>query len=210
VKIDKPLRGARASKKLDLSDLKHILRDRRQWSALGVITANADGSPWWRVETDANGDSVDIMIDVVLQPTLEQVTARLAAGMWLVPAIGEEVVVVLPAGRIDFMPTVVAVLSSNNVPTAAGEQPNPTTLVLERAQIVATDGNGGTAAVAMLADLQAQIDWLKSQFDATAGHTHAVPGPLVTTTIVTVAENPSAAPTVPPPTPSGSQVFKTK
>lgn len=160
MRIDRPKRGRKAAKRLDLTDIKHVLRDDRQWCSIGLVVTPEDGSSYWRVEPNEDGSgAVDILVEVVLQPTQDQVTARLTAGMWMVPALGEEVVVVIPSGRINFMPTIVGLLSSNIVPTGS-DAPTPTRLVLMRAEVVITDGNGGTEPLVR-----------KSDFD---GHTHGV------------------------------------
>jgi hypothetical protein len=135
-----------------LSDIRHAMRDERRWFALATVVAPSDGSAHWRVELDGS-ESVDVMVDVVLQPSQIAVSARLAAGVWVVPRIGEEVVVGIPDGRIDFLPSIVGILSSNSVPTTQG--PTPDRMVLERTEIVAHDGAGGAVPVAIASDLSA-------------------------------------------------------
>lgn len=158
MRIDRPKRGKRAAKRLDLTDIKEVLRDGRQWAALGLVVTPEDGSSYWRTElSDDGSQTVDILVELVLQPSQDTCTARLAAGIWMIPALGEEVVVALPAGRIDFMPTIVGLLSSNIVPTGS-DAPSPTRIVIMRGEVLITDGNGGTEPLCRKSDID--------------GHTH--------------------------------------
>ena len=143
-----PKRGRKAAKRLDLTDLRHILRDTRVWAAIGVATAPEDGSQHWRIETDDAGGQVDILVNVVTQPGGVPLQARLAAGVWVVPALGEEVAVLVPDGRFDFMPTIVALLSSNTVPDGT----DPTTIVIARGKVLIHDGAGGAAPLPTLSE----------------------------------------------------------
>ena len=143
------------AKRADLSDVRRVLQDQRRWTAIGLIVARTDGAPHWRVEMDGS-NAVDIMVDVVLQPSQIPLPCRLKSGMWIVPRIGEEVAVSIPDGEIDFMPVIEGVLSSNSVPTVQG--PTPDRMVLERTEIVAHDGTGGAVPVAIASDLQALYD----------------------------------------------------
>ncbi len=94
-----------------------------------------------------NGNTVDILVDVVLHPSETPVTARLAAGIWDVPDVGDEVAVLVPDGAIDFMPIIVARLSTNHVPTVQGPQPGR--IVIERDEVIVHDGSGGAERAVM-------------------------------------------------------------
>jgi hypothetical protein len=148
----RPRRRGAGNKRLDMTEIRSALRDERRWTAIGVIVANTDGSPHWRVEMDGS-EAVDIMVDVVLQPSQVPIECRLQAGMWIVPRIGEEVAVSIPDGQIDFLPCIIGILSSNEVPTVQG--PTPDRMVFERDEIVAHDGEGGAVPVAIASDLTA-------------------------------------------------------
>lgn len=158
MRIDKPLRSKKASKRIDLSDIREVLKDRRMWAGLGVVVAPTDGSPHWRIETDDSGTAIDILVEVVIQPDQIPITARLTAGMWTVPAIDEEVAILIPAGQVDFQPIIVGILSSNSVPNATGQAPSPTQIVIARGKVYIHDGSGGAEPLVR-----------KSDFD---GHTH--------------------------------------
>lgn len=158
-RITKPKRGGRPTKRLDLTDIRHLLRDQRQWTALGVVVKPEDGGEHWEIV--GGGAGVDVMVEVELQPTQEIVTARLAAGMWIVPDVGDEVAVILPAGALDFMPIVTCILS-HALPAEQG--PAPRRIVIARGpgtEVLIHDGNGGAEPLVK-----------KSEFD---GHKHAAP-----------------------------------
>lgn len=165
MKLSKPYRGQRASKRLDLSDLKELLRDRRVWCGIGIATVPAGEASHFFVADD------DVLVDVVLQPSLLDVTCRLAAGMWLVPAVGEEVAVIIPEGAIEFMPAIVAILSTGKVPT--DQAPTPERIVIVRSEVVVHDGDGGAEPLPTLASVRASIDALR---DALTGLTMPVVG----------------------------------
>lgn len=162
MRISKPLRARGGAKRIDLTPVREALKDGRQWCGLGVVVQPTDGSPHWRIETDPDtGEAVDVLVWCVLQPSQIPLEARLAAGMWIVPGIGEEVAVVIPAGRVDFMPLIVALLSSNSVPNGGGQGPSPTAIVIARGagtKVYIHDGQGGAEPLVK-----------KSEFD---GHTH--------------------------------------
>ncbi len=165
MRIDKPRRGKKAAKRFDPSDLRHLMRDHRQWCSIGVVVAPTDGSPHYRLDMDG-ADALDVLVEIVLQPSQEPVTARLSAGMFMIPAIGEEVAVIVPSGETSFMPVIACILSSNIVPTTQG--PSPTRIVLVRGEVLIHDGTGGAEPLVR-----------KSDFD---GHTHPLPELVGTTT----------------------------
>lgn len=168
-RISKPYRGSRGAKRLDLTDMRELFRDRRTWVAIGIVTVPDGASSHFEL-TDT-----DILVDVVLQPSLEDVTCRLGAGMWVVPAVGEEVAVTFPEGVRDFMPTIQGILSSGVVPAATGggaQPPTPTRIAIVRTEVVVHDGPGGANPLPTLASLQATIDKLNALIDAYNGHTH--------------------------------------
>jgi len=165
MRMSTPKRGRRAVKRLDLTDMRHLFRDTRQWIAIGRVVVPAGETTHFANTGD------DILIEVVLQPTLHDVTCRLAAGLWQVPQIGEEVVVVLPEGEMAFMPTVIGTLSTGVVPT--GQEPTPTRIVIVRPEVLVHDGSGGAAALAMLSSLQATVDKLNALVNKYIIHTHS-------------------------------------
>jgi hypothetical protein len=164
MKITAPYRGRRASKRLDLTDMREVLRDRRVWTAIGRVVVPAGETSHVAISDD------DVLVDVVLQPTLQDITCRLAAGVWVVPAVGEEVIVVLPEGEMAFMPTIVAILSSGSAPTTQG--PAQGRIAIVRPEVVVHDGAGGAAALAMLSSLQATVAKLNALIDKYKNHTH--------------------------------------
>lgn len=175
-RITKPLRSRSAVKRLDLTDMRSLFKDRRMWSAMGIVYA-PDGEEHWQVVLNEAGDSVDVIVEVELQPSQVPVTCRLPAGVWDVPDVGDEVGVILPDGEIDFMPVLVCRLSTNRVPTTQGPQPGR--IVIARDEVLVHDGEGGAVSLALKQDV-INVD------DKYAGHLHLSPagateGPLSTT-----------------------------
>lgn len=175
-RITKPMRGRKAVKRLDLTDMRELFRDRRLWSAMGVVTTPEGEDSWWEI-VQSDGASVDVLVEVVLQPSEEPITCRLAAGIFDVPDEGDEVGVILPEGARDFMPIVVCRLSTRSVPTAQGPQPGRIAII--RDQVVVHDGAGGAVSLARKQDV-INVD------NKYADHIHLSPngpteGPLSTT-----------------------------
>lgn len=160
-RITKPMRGQRATKKLDLTDMRAVLRDRRMWSAIGTVF-EPEGDQHWEVVTGDDGSSVDIVIEVLLHPSEQPVTCRLRAGMWEVPDVDDEVIVLIPEGETDFMPIVIGRLSSNVVPTVQG--PEPGKLVIVNGQVLVHDGSGGAVALALKSDVDDLAEWSTTHF----------------------------------------------
>lgn len=166
MRITKPKRGRRAAKRLDLTDMREVFRDRRLWAAIGVVVAPSDGAGHFE-QTD---EPADVLVEVVLQPSLIPVTCRLPAAFFCVPDVGEEVAVLIPEGAVDFMPTIVCLLSSNKLPSAQG--PDTGRIAIVRDEVVVHDGTGGAVSLALKSDVDAIKDYLSAQFDPTSGHTH--------------------------------------
>jgi hypothetical protein len=178
---------------MDLTDMRELFRDRRVWSALGVVIA-PDGGPHWAVVPSDTGGAFDIVVEVEIQPSQVHVTARLRAGMWEVPAVGEEVAVLVPDGRIDFQPIVIAILSSGSVPTVQGPQPGR--IVIVSPEVMIHDGTGGAVALARKSDVQALADFIETEaVFVLAGYGNTTPGTL---------------PGNVPPVPDGTTVLKAK
>lgn len=125
-KIVKSLRGNRGAMRLDASPLNEIVdrRMRRRVDAyVGVVTKPAGEASHYELNAQ------DVLVWVELQPTGNEVQARLASvggganmGLWRVPAVGTEVAVLCPGGRMDFMPIIVGVLSSGQAPERMSDQ----------------------------------------------------------------------------------------
>ncbi|HSR79107.1 MAG TPA: hypothetical protein VLN57_21215 [Xanthobacteraceae bacterium] len=149
MKITAPYRGRSSSKRPDLTDLRHVLSQgdaQRMWCCIALVQAPA-GEQHFEVLAD------DVHVEVVTQPSLIPLTCRLAAGIWRIPDVGEEVMVLIPEGRIDFMPMLIDVLSSGSVPTTQG--PALGTSVLARPSVLIHDGSGGAVPLATVPDLNA-------------------------------------------------------
>lgn len=117
-RIVAPIRGRKAAKRPDISDLRALLKDGRCECQMGVVRNAELGGKHWELTDDG-----DILVEVTTAPRGLELSCRLASsagsagmGLWRVPAIGDEVLVLVPEGEIDFQPAIVAVLSSGGVP----------------------------------------------------------------------------------------------
>jgi hypothetical protein len=154
------------SKKLDMSDLRKLVADNRIWGVLGIVYAPA-GQQHYSIEEG------DVLVEVETVPDQLDMTCRLGSafggagrGIWDVPPVGSEVLVMVPSGRIDFQPTIVSVLSSGAVP--AGIQEGRTIIV--SGEVLIYDGDPGEAEpVAKKSD----VERVRDEF---IGHVHG-PGP---------------------------------
>ena len=201
-RIDKPMRGRRATKRLDVTDLRAVLRDRRTWNALGVVAEFDDGDSHFELVTDDDGALIDILVEVELVPDQVRVMARMSgfaggagAGIWSIPAIGDEVIVAIPAGQIDFQPAIVGVLSSGGIPNGGGQGPAPGRTIIVAGEVLIHDGSGGAAELAKASELNDLRSYV-------AGHGHpvTVAGPL--------AGNTTGITPLPPTDYPGTEVLK--
>ena len=129
MKIDRQSkRRGRRAKRVDPQVIADALKDRRVWTVLGVVVVPEGGSSHFRT-VERGGKIVDVLVEVETSPGLLDLTCRLsslgagaASGLWMVPAVGSEVLVAVPDGMIDFQPTIVGVLSSGEVPSRAATE----------------------------------------------------------------------------------------
>jgi hypothetical protein len=165
-RISKPKRSGTGAKRLDLTDLRELLKDRRVWSAVGRVVMPEGATQHWQIVAH-EGANVDIEIEVVLQPSQVPVTARLrGGGWWEVPALNDEVALLVPDGQLEFMPLVIGSLSSNRVPSV--QAPSPTCIVIAApagGKVYVHDGTGGAKPLAYKSDVEA----VDAKY---AGHVH--------------------------------------
>jgi hypothetical protein len=142
------------SKRLDLAPLREILKDRRCWVCMGLVTVPDGESSHYEILTTPG--RMDVLVEVETQPEGLDLTCRLNdAAIYRIPNVGDEVAIVIPAGEFDFMPIIVTTMASGTVPD--GVAPNVT--VIANGEVLIHDGAGGAVPLC-----------LKSDFD---GHTHA-------------------------------------
>lgn len=161
----------RPVKRIDLRDMREVLKDARVWAAVGQVIqpdGEADATHYELVPGET-GAIVDILVEVLLVPSNIEVTCRLAGaagarGAITIPDVGDEVLVVVPEGQVDWMPVLIARLSTGDVPNPVGQGPSTTTTVIMDTTVLIHDGTGGAEPLVR-----------KSDFD---GHDHPLP-PLV-------------------------------
>lgn len=185
-RITKPYRGQRPSKRLDLSDMRQLFRDTKLWCAIGIVTVEPGQTQHFEI-TDSC-----VVVDVVLQPSLQPVTCRLSSSMWAIPDVGAEVLVLVPDGQVDFLPTIIDNFSAP--PTTQG--PAVGTVVIVGGQVIVHDGNGGAVALAKASELNALAHTYNT-------HTH----PVSTTGTATAQTGTAAATTSTQPDQPGTSVL---
>jgi hypothetical protein len=119
-----PTRG-QASKRMDLSNLKHVLRDERVWCFRGEVFAPGGQSHWF---VDTDGSERRVYVNVQALPSGLDVTCKLGTcssgagtGLWFIPKVGTKVVVDISDGAIDGFPVIVGVEDSGGFPDRAGD-----------------------------------------------------------------------------------------
>lgn len=174
-RITKPFRGQRPSKRLDLSDMRQLFRDTKLWCAIGIVTVEPGQTQHFEI-TDTC-----VVVDVVLQPSLQPVTCRLSSSMWAIPAVGAEVLVLVPDGQVDFLPTIIDNYSAP--PTTQG--PAVGSVIIVGEHVLVHDGPGGANPLPTLAEhnaLVSKVNDLISKFNAltlpVSGATAGPPPPL--------------------------------
>lgn len=110
-------RGARATRRPNMAEVRAALEDGRVWTGLGVVFGPDGGSHY---EVD---DDIGVLVHVELMPAREPLMCRLgglgegdALGVWRIPPVGTEVAVLIPSGELDDDPMIVGVLSSGGTP----------------------------------------------------------------------------------------------
>lgn len=119
------LRGKTPAKRMDVSNLKHVLRDERIWCFRGRVFA-PDGGSHWRVDTSGGGRRV--LVEVESLTTGLHVTCKLSTcaggsgtGLWFIPKAGTIVLVDISDGAIEGFPAIVGVEDSGGFPERAGD-----------------------------------------------------------------------------------------
>lgn len=118
-------RGKLGGVTVNRAEVRDALEDGRVHCAIGLVVHRPNDDSHFTIETDANGNPVDVSVEVDLMPRREAVTARLGAlaggtgsGIWRVPPPGTEVMVMVPRGELENGPVIVGELSSRGVPGA--------------------------------------------------------------------------------------------
>jgi len=129
MKITAPLRPRRSVQRLDVTPLRELVRDGRQFPTLGVVEKDDPDDPGdhFEIVEDSYGNKF-AMVQVTIMPRGVHLFARLgslgggaAMGLWRIPAVGTEVVVVIAEGEPEFMSMVVATLDSGSPPDGVSD-----------------------------------------------------------------------------------------
>ena len=127
---------------MDLSDLKELLRDQRAWLKIGVVVVPDGETTHFSIEEN------DIYVEVELTPMREDLSCRLSFGgnCVSIPNVGDEVVVAIPDGAMDFQPLIVGTLFADTVPDDVAEN----VTVIFNGQVIIHDGTTGAAPLPTL------------------------------------------------------------
>jgi len=206
MRISAPKRRRGGAKRFDPSGLQawiEALMARKQYATLATVVAPDGGSHYELVAGD--GDTLAaILVEVETMPDRVPLTCTLAEWGWLIPDVGDEVVVIIPSGQIDFQPVIVAIRQLS-IPNPTGQGPAPGRRVIVADEVLVHDGSGGAESLALKTDVVDVWDYIDKQFDNLAGHTHPVAG--------STTWPPVTATTLPPPTigsPTGTDILKGK
>lgn len=128
----------------DLAAMREAMQDARAGRsvALGLVVSDDDsGSHYEATDTD-------ILVRVELQPEQRKLWCRLAGmaagrGVSMIPAVGDEVVIVIPGGEIHADPVLVAILATGSVSGNMAER----TVVITGNDVKITALAGGTVSV---------------------------------------------------------------
>ena len=184
--------------RLDMTGLREALKDRRCWTCLATTIVPDGEEEHWELIVDDSGNVTDILVEVVTQPEGQELTCRLdIRGSIEIPALGDEVLVCLPSGRIDFMPVITGFMSQNSIPNPAGQGPALGRIVVIRDEYLIHDGQGGAKEIAYKSDVQEVVDAIKN------GVPGAMDGGLAYQTSMTGLLNATS-------TPTGTTVLKAK
>lgn len=131
------------SNRMDLTDMRELMEDGRIWLTMGIVIVPEGASSHFELVSNPP----DVLVDVETVPDQLDLTCRLASfggganlGIWAIPPVGSEVMVAVPDGIINFQPSIIATLSSGDLPDGVG----PNVTVIANGEVLIHDGNGGT------------------------------------------------------------------
>lgn len=142
-------RGRKPGKRFNPAALRELVADGRVWCKLARVVANAkSGGVQYSREEDDAGNLVDVLVEFETVPDGATCTARMsslggnaARGVFTLPGVGEEWMLVFPDGQLGEAVTGMPV-SGGRMPAAA-RQATTTNIVVCAAQVVITDATGG-------------------------------------------------------------------
>jgi hypothetical protein len=189
------------AKKLDLGVIRQAMMDNRVWSGMGVVRLFEGETSHYQIDTTAG--VADIMVDVELAPNGERLVCRLsgAGGVWRIPAVGAEVVVIVPEGDFDADAIIVAELSHPTV-GVPGLAP-AVTIIMNDTVLVHSGDETEAKPLAFLSDVQTLRDEVAAMRLIFNAHAH-----ILTLTSGTGTAAPPPTPQANPSTPVGTACLK--
>lgn len=185
------MRPREGAKPVDLTVLRKALEDRRAWSGLAKVVLRDGESSHFEIETDEDGNPVDVLVEIDIMPEEIPVTARLGcfgstspgSGIYSIPKPGTEVAWLAPHGELEADIFIVGCLASNSVPAVLDED----TLVIlgaknvviastdsgSRVKLGAPDGSSSLQPAVVGDDLETRLQTIESKLKT---HTHPYSG----------------------------------
>lgn len=168
-RVTKPRRGGRGAKRINPADLRAIVGDNRMWCSLGVVTESSEDqdSDYYELIPGSDGQLKDVLIEVLLVPSNIPITARLKGiaqgiGVITIPSLGDEVIVDIPDAAVDWMPSIVAVLSTGSIPNPDGQGPAPRRVLIVADDVLVHDGSGGAEPLVRKSEFDAHREWAEA------------------------------------------------
>jgi hypothetical protein len=180
-RVHRPGLPKKATNRIDPSVLRELLDDGKVHVQRALVVLEGQ-SHFEIVEGGA-----DVLVDVELQPSQVRCTARLGGlgggpgrGIWCIPPVGAEVVVLVPDGDLEAGPIIVGAESSGQVPDGL----DGTTIVIVPApggKVLIHDGDASEAQqLATLGDLNNLADYIASDMVIACPAGNSTPGVLST------------------------------
>lgn len=104
------MRRTSGSRGVDQTAMSNALKDGKVWCGLGIVVKRQGEQQHYEISDE------DVLVSVDLMPEGQPLWCRLGGKyMWRVPPVGSEVMVAMPAGELEQMPSIVTVLSTGEV-----------------------------------------------------------------------------------------------
>lgn len=179
-------RGRLGGRTVNRAEVRDALEDGRIHCAVGLVVVPNNEDSHYEIEADNDGNPVDVLVNVSLMPRQEAVLCRLGAlaggpgsGIWRIPPVGAEVMVMVPRGELENGPVIVGELSTRGIPSALDQDSlviiNPGKVIIasqdDKVYLGSVDGTGTQPAVRG-DDLVQRVENIE---DVLTNHTHPIP-----------------------------------
>lgn len=187
---------------MTLQATRDLLEDERVWSVAAIVVLLPGQQDHYKVL-----DSGQVMVSVatirhgVVMDVVLKGGDRDGTGVWIIPAVGTEVLIAFDSGEWEGDPYIAGFHGR----APSGLAPNKVLVIGSNVEIRSKTGTA--SAVPTMADFEALRTYVSNQFKATGGHTHVVSG-AATTSIAASTGAAGTPPTTAPAAPAGTQIAK--